>query len=456
MANKAWRIKKEHLNEEGCFAYGGGVPSQEDLAQMAQGIQADPTMQTQQRFQMPGAESVNPMNMMGIQPAASVQTPQAEAPQAPQMPKTEQPQQPQAPGMANPHMEEAYVQGDIARSQVKQYEQAALEQQKIEDNYNTRVAELDKERASVTDWLDKNPVDANRLMQSKSSGAKTATAIGLILGGLGQGLSDRSSNVALDFLNKEIENDIKSQIENKHGKENLLAQLERRYGNETTARSMLQSTLQTKLANQINKAALASGDKLAVARAQQVTQQLMATANAPLQEAAKEQAFNSALQSGTDFAKLSPYMSEKQRARAVPGMGLARDEMSARKINEEIIPAYQGSKLGIQELKSFGVVDKFNPVSRAKAEAIQTRVIGQMRQVLLGPGTISDTERELVKAVVANPTSIFTLASEGKLDMLNNALDKDFAARLKGAGLSAPQQQQAAPSAAIKSFKPSK
>lgn len=457
MPSKTWRIKKEHLNDEGCFAYGGGVPSQEELSQMAQGIQVP---QQSQQFQMPTAQSVNPLNMMGIQPAAPVQAPQVEAPQAPQMPKTEQPQmtpqQPQAPGMANPYMAEAKTQGKIARAQVDEYKKAAQEQQRIETDYTTRVTQLDNERNQVVKYLDENPVDAERFMNTRSSGGKVATAIGLILGGIGSGLQGGKPNVALEFLNKQIDNDIKAQIENRHGKENLLANLERKYGNETTAKAVLQSTLQTQLANKINQAALASDDQLQLDRANQVTQQLMATANAPIQEAAKEQTFNSALQSGTDFAKLSPYMSEKQRARAVPGMGLARDEMSARKINEEIIPAYEGSKLGIQELKSFGVMDKFNPVSRTKAEAIQTRVIGQMRQVLLGPGTISDTERELVKAVVANPTSIFTLASEGKLDMLNNALDKDFAARLKGAGLSAPQQQQAAPAAAIKSFKPSK
>jgi hypothetical protein len=373
------------------------------------------------------------------------------------MPKTEQPQQvqqPQAPA-SNPYMAEAKTQGKIANAQVAQYNKAAEQQADIESDYTARVTELDNQRNEVVKFLNDNPVDANRFMNSKSTGGKVATAIGLILGGIGSGLQGGKPNIALEFLNKQIDNDIRAQIENRHGKENLLSHLERKYGNETTAKAVLQSTLQTKLANQINKAALESGDRLAIDRANQITQQLMATANAPLQEAAKEQAFNAALQSGKDFASLSPYMSEKQRARAVPGMGLARDEMSARKFNEETIPAFEGSKLGIQELKNFGVMDKFNPVSRAKAEAIQTRVIGQMRQVLLGPGTISDTERELVKNVVANPTSIFTLASEGKLEMLENALNKDFAARAKGAGLSVPQAQQS-PATSIKSFKPNK
>ena len=451
-----WRIKKEHLNTDGCYAYGKGVPTQDELLQMAQGIQADPSMQKAPAFQMPTAESVNPLSKLTTQAPQQAAAP-VEAPQAPSMPKTEHPQQvqqPQAPA-SNPYMAEAKTQGKIANAQVAQYNKAAEQQADIESDYTARVTELDNQRNEVVKFLNDNPVDANRFMNSKSTGGKVATAIGLILGGIGSGLQGGKPNIALEFLNKQIDNDIRAQIENRHGKENLLSHLERKYGNETTAKAVLQSTLQTKLANQINKAALESGDRLAIDRANQITQQLMATANAPLQEAAKEQAFNAALQSGKDFASLSPYMSEKQRARAVPGMGLARDEMSARKFNEETIPAFEGSKLGIQELKNFGVMDKFNPVSRAKAEAIQTRVIGQMRQVLLGPGTISDTERELVKNVVANPTSIFTLASEGKLEMLENALNKDFAARAKGAGLSVPQAQQS-PATSIKSFKPNK
>ena len=452
--SKTWRIKKEHLNKEGCYAYGGGVPSEED---QLLDVQIDPSMQRAPQFQMPTAASVNPLTALASAPQVA---PVVEAPQAPSMPKTEQPQQaaPEQQGAvpANPLMAEANIQGKIARDQAAEYKAAAERQQAVEVEYNNRLTNLDAERNSIVKSINDNPIDAQRYMGSMGTGGKISTAIGLILGGIGGGLQGGRPNVALEFLQKNIDNDIREQEANKRSKENLLAHLERQYGNEGTAKAMLQSTLQTQLANKVNEAALKSGDKLAMARAQQVTQQLMSAANAPLMEAAKEQTFNAALQSGKDFSELSPHMSEKQRSRAVPGMGLARDEMSARKLNEEIIPAYQGSKLGIQELKNFGVLDKFNPVSRAKAEAIQTRVIGQMRQVLLGPGTISDTERELVKNVVANPTSIFTLASEGKLDMLSNALDKDFQARVKGAGLSMPKQQAARPSSQIKSFKPSK
>lgn len=429
---KKYRIKKEYLNESGCFARGGGVGVEDVMPDV------DPEL-----AQAP--QIIQQMRMQAQQPA-----PAPFIPEAPAMPNSEQPQQMAMPAQAqmpaDPYMQEAKIQGGIAREQASAYDQALKQQATLEADMAARTQRFTQQRDQVVNYLDSNPVDAERFYRSKSDLGKASTAIGLILGGLGAGLSG-GPNVALDFLNKQIDNDIKSQIENRKSKETLLGQLEKQYGNETMAQQVLQSTLQTRLANQINKAALASGDKLAMARAQQVTAKLMADANAPMQAIAREQAIGDMLAAGQDPLAMGVQLDEKQMKRAVPGFGLANDPEVAKQLKQEYIPSYEAAKAGIQELQKFTIADKFNPVARSQAQAIQQRIIGQMRVALTGPGALTEGEREAMRAVVANPTDIFSIANSSKLDILQTALDKDMQARLKSAGLKSgqPKQEQAAP-----------
>ncbi len=448
---KKYKIKKEHLNDSGCFAYGGGMAlpgdtEEQDLNSEQPEVDAFSSgVPKQIRDARAAVTDISklPYDEM-MQRQATAMPMQEEAPQPPQMQQQAVPQQamPQMQQSANPYMAEAAIQGTIAKEQTQAYQAAIDNQVNLEADYQTRVQDYAVKRDQVAKYLQDNPVDANRYFQSKSDLGKASTAIGLILGGIGGGLNRTGQNVALDFLNKQIDNDVRAQVENRRGQENLLSQLEKQFGNETVARQVLQSTLQTKLANEINAAALKQGDKLAIARAQQASQALMAQANAPLQAIAKEQALGDLLASGKDPLAMGIQMDEKQSKRAVPGYGLANDPEVAKQLKQEYLPSYEAAKAGIEELKSFGTMDKFNPVSRSKAASIQQRLIGQMRVALTGPGALTEGEREAMRGVIANPTDLFSLANTAKLDMLQNALNKDIAARLKAAGLKNPQAAQ--------------
>jgi len=54
---------------------------------------------------------------------------------------------------------------------------------------------------------------------------------------------------------------------------------------------------------------------------------------------------------------------------------------------------------------------------RAAANALQRSVIGAMRIVLFGPGVMTDTEQNLAKDIINNPTKVFSIASSSKASL---------------------------------------
>ena len=430
--NKRWKIKKEYLNESGCFARGGGV----GVEDVQPGV--DPELaQAPQLIQQMRAQAQQP------QPAPFI----PEAPTMPQMPNLEQPipmsmpeqAQPQMP--ADPYMAEAQIQGKIAQDQTKAYDQLLATQVNLEKDVAARTKKFEDQRNEIVKYLDNTPVDANRYYNSHTDGGKVQLAIGLFLGGFGGGLTG-TSNSALDFLNKQINNDIQSQLDSRKSKETLLGQLERQYGNQTQAMQVLQSTLQTRLANQINRAALASGDKLALARAQQVTAQLMQQANPPLQAMAQERALGDILAAGQDPLAMGIQMDEKQAKRAVPGYGLANDPEIAKKLKDEHLPSYDNAKTLIKQLKALTVADKVNPVVKSQAAAIYNRLAGASRLAVVGPGAMTEADWKILEKSIPNPADIFTLGAQSKLENFEKDLDSAMQGRLKTAGLKVPEAKQ--------------
>lgn len=469
--NKKWRIKKEYLSDDGCFARGGGIEVEENLdpanidasqiqfalpqngTAAVSALDVNPlSAPVKAFFAAPPADNVNILDAKNYDPNKALwnqgPTPAAQAAalaptEAPVMqPQQEAPVAPVAKGrsgmdqMIGGYQNEAKAQGDIAKAQAQAVEQNLTDMQALQSDYQRNLAKHETQVKMAVQAIDEGQIDPERYMNSKSGMGKASIAIGLILGGLGGGLQGGRENQALKILQSHIDNDIKAQEGNLRSKENLLGQLEKQYGNKQQALQMLSSIYTQRMANRLQEAALKSGSPLAQARADQVIGQLRAQSQASAQAAAAEETINKAISSGMPMDKLSPHMDEKQRARAVPGLGLAMTSEGAKQMNTEVIPAYKGSIEGLHQLQKLANVgSKLSPEDRALAESIQSRLIGQMRLAILGPGTISEGERAVMKQVISNPTLLFSYANTPKLKSLESALHKDFAARAQQQGL---------------------
>lgn len=115
---------------------------------------------------------------------------------------------------------DAKAKADIAESVVRQQQAetnstALAEHQRAKDEmerqYQSNVANKQKEIEGLTDKYLNTPLDANHMWHEMGTGGKITAGIAIALGALGGALSGTNGNVGLDLINKAIERDIKMQ-----------------------------------------------------------------------------------------------------------------------------------------------------------------------------------------------------------------------------------------------------
>ncbi len=115
-------------------------------------------------------------------------------------------------------------------------------------------ADIDKERKGLQSDIDNFHVDPNRYIHSKSTGSKIMTAIGLIIGGMGAGLT-HTENPVDKYLQQMVSNDMEAQKLEMGKKENLLSSNMRRFGNLRDATDMTRINILDSMRNTMSKAA---------------------------------------------------------------------------------------------------------------------------------------------------------------------------------------------------------
>lgn len=110
--------------------------------------------------------------------------------------------------------------GEDTAALARDQQQRQLDIQKLhQDSWN----KLEQERVNLQSDINNGHIDPQRFMSSKTDTGRVMTAIGLLLGGIGQGMAHLSSNPAMDVLQKQIEQDIDAQKAEMGKKQNLLS-----------------------------------------------------------------------------------------------------------------------------------------------------------------------------------------------------------------------------------------
>src|SRR6185503_8852287 len=196
---------------------------------------------------VPAADTDIPVAASPQAAAESIpQTPEdAPAPAAPSMGQADSPDMPQAPpapAASDPYgmmattqaqigalgeqsagqQGAAMVQGEVGRKQAMDealYRNQA--QSNLEDYQNNNNA-LTAERAALQKDISNFHVDPQRYINNMSTGSKITSAIGLILGGMGAGLT-HGPNLAFQYLQNQVDRDIDAQKAELGKKQNLLS-----------------------------------------------------------------------------------------------------------------------------------------------------------------------------------------------------------------------------------------
>ncbi len=165
---------------------------------------------------------------------------------------------------------EANAIGKVERQKADIYQQ---HQQELVDLNNTAQQNAwnnQVETQNMIDDMKQGHIDPKAYVNNMSGSQKAATAIGLLLGGMGGGLLHTGTNPAMDFLNKQIDRDIEAQVKNRDNKQTIFNAMQKQYGNQQDAVKMTHAFYLSKLQNDIAVTAAKSGNPLAQARAQQL------------------------------------------------------------------------------------------------------------------------------------------------------------------------------------------
>lgn len=179
---------------------------------------------------------------------------------------------------------------DVKGRESKAQSDVLAQQQETERNtiskFDALMAPINKERDEHEKWImdPKNRVDPNRLYHNQSTGQKIGSAIAVILGGLGSGLT-HGPNMALEIMDKAIQRDVEAQKDDLGRRESRLSRLMQQGHSLQEAKQIAMAQGREDAMLSLKRAGLQFGGEAAQAEAERLTGALRQHADAQKQDA---------------------------------------------------------------------------------------------------------------------------------------------------------------------------
>lgn len=235
-------------------------------------------------------------------------------------------------------------------------------------------------------------IDPNRVMSSMGTGKRISTAIGLILGGIGGGLTHQE-NPVMKMLQERINLDVRAQEAELGKKKNLLEANRQFYGDMGLAIQATTAQQMGIVSSQLKKAAAEAQDPLAKARALQAAGQLDERIAPMLSQMAMRQTLLSSLQQPAQGGGSQPNPSmtiralvpEGQQQAAFKELGEAQSMIRAK---DNILSAFDK----INELSTPGKYVTSPIQTRSQIAAARDPVLAQLSKETAGRFTETDSK----------------------------------------------------------------
>lgn len=216
------------------------------------------------------------------------------------------------PGIAptsNPYMDalamqeaglksEAGISGSLGKQQADILLQHQIKEQEMQQQFQQESKHVLDDYSNLVKDVKAGHIDPNRYWNSQTSLGKISSAIGLLLGGMGAGLTGKD-NPAMTYLNNQIERDVDSQKTNMVNKQNLMHALHTQYGDMKDASNMMRVFYADMTAQKMQQAAMLTTDPMAKARLQQAMGQLKAQYTPLILQTTRHQALMKMVQNGS-------------------------------------------------------------------------------------------------------------------------------------------------------------
>lgn len=334
-----------------------------------------------------------------------------------------------------------------------------------DDNVKIKMLSLDNELKQVDEDARLARQSTSDLFASKSTGQKIAAGIAVLLGAAGGVMKGDGRNLGLETINNALENDRKQLLNNFAQSKEMLALKQRNLDeyNNAMIKQMEMADRQKMLQMQVvaSKLGVAESrykDSAAGATAKDAKAGIEMMINQMKGQQASNDALNNMLKGATGGGDLPNQLQtlglpkeardaiEETRALTVQGYhGVARskeDRDQFQKIRQSQEPAISGLQR-ILELQKQG--KRWNLEQRAKIASETNAVIGNLREAIVGPGAMTESEFERIKDTVGDQNKLFTLPTlqKAKLTTAINKLKSDLSSIAKMRGFTPPQEFQA-------------
>lgn len=127
---------------------------------------------------------------------------------------------------------------------------------------------------------------------------------------------------------------------------------------------------------------------------------------------------------------------------AVPGFGQGINKASVGKFTAQVEGA-QKSLRSIQQLRAINNqgAESLSPDARARAQSIRQQLVGQSRLAIVGPGAVSEVEREAILETIPAVADFFEVDSRSEAKL--QELERSLAASIVDSGRAAGFNEQA-------------
>lgn len=271
----------------------------------------------------------------------------------------------------------------LAAEKAVQADQAKTQFQTTMRAMNQSLGQADE----VLKDLKNGEINPNDYWESKSTAGKVSTAIGIILGGIGAGLTG-GENVALKFLNQQIDRNIEAQKQKLGKQRTLLDFYSRKYGTVAAGAQALSALMNLEYASRFEEAGLKAQGPIEKAKANQAAQQFRLKAAEMLYPLEYQRELIKAWQSGRmpDEMIIRTFVPEAQQGEAFKQLKEYRDHVKG---TENVLAAFD--KLAQDNtLMNRAARAGFNPPSSAAFDNLIAPLIRDAE------GKVSEYEQELM------------------------------------------------------------
>lgn len=315
---------------------------------------------------------------------------------------------------------EAAATAEQGKQQAAVYQEGIQKQQETLNNFKQNESHFFEQRALLQQDYQNGHIDPQHYLNSKGAVGKISSAIGLILGGMGGGLTHQA-NPALEFLKSQIENDIGAQRSEMDKKHNLLSANSQTLGDLRAGAEMTRINLNDIVSHKIAMAAAQSQDPIAKARAQQAIGQLQLDSSDKIGQMAMRRtlmanmAKPAAVGGGDKTPQLidmlrmtNPELAKNYESRYVPGVGLGHVPVPE-KVREELVSRQNLDDM-IADLSKFAKDNSGNlDPSIMNQGSAKAKLVQDAYRSANGQGVFREAEKNFVESIVdQDPTKFFS------------------------------------------------